>query len=67
VTLDREVRLSQRRRIAVSAALRTGTQAAWDFTPAYGASRRYIRNHMDLADIERMARYPPPERRAPFA
>jgi len=66
-TLDREVRLSQRRRIAVSAALRTGAQAAWDFTPAYDASRRYIRNHMDLADIERMARYPPPERRVPFA
>jgi choline-sulfatase len=66
-TLDREVRLSQRRRIAVSAALRTGTPAAWDFTPAYGASRRYIRNHMDLGDIERLARYPPPERRAPFA
>jgi len=65
--LDREVRLSQQRRIAVSAALRTGTQAAWDFTPAYNASRRYIRNHMDLADIERMARYPPPQRRAPFA
>jgi len=51
----------------VSAALRTGAQAAWDFTPAYDASRRYIRNHMDLADIERMARYPPPERRVPFA
>jgi choline-sulfatase len=66
-TLDREVRQSQRRRIAVSDALRTGTPASWDYAPAYDASRRYIRNHMDLADLEKMARYPPAERRAPFA
>jgi choline-sulfatase len=57
--LDREVRQSQRRRIAVADALRTGTPASWDFAPAYDASRRYIRNHMDLADLETMARYPP--------
>jgi choline-sulfatase len=57
--LDREVRQSQRRRIAVSEALGTGTPAGWDFTPAYDASRRYIRNHMDLADLEEMARFPP--------
>src|SRR5262245_55618045 len=56
-TLDREVRQSQQRRIAVAAALRTGHQVSWDFNPAYGASRRYIRNHMDLGDLERMARY----------
>ncbi len=66
-TLDREVRQSQRRRIAVSEALGTGTPAPWDFTPAYDASRRYIRNHMDLADLEEMTRFPPVERRAPFA
>jgi len=66
-TLDREVRQSQQRRIAVCGALRTGTQAPWDFTPAYDASRRYIRNHGDLADLEEMARYPPVKRRAPFA
>jgi choline-sulfatase len=65
-TLDREVRQSQQRRTAVSGALRTGTPAPWDFTPAYDAPRRYIRNHRDLADLERMARYPPVERRAPF-
>jgi choline-sulfatase len=64
-TLDREVRQSQRRRIAVSEALGTGTQTPWDFTPRYGASRRYIRNHMNLADLEKMARFPPVERRAP--
>jgi choline-sulfatase len=58
-TLDREVRQSQQRRIAVGEALRIGTQAPWDFTPTYDASRRYIRNHGDLADFEARARYPP--------
>jgi choline-sulfatase len=58
--LDHEVRQSQRRRIAVNRALGVGTQAPWDFTPAYEASRVYIRNHMDLADLEQLARYPRP-------
>jgi choline-sulfatase len=57
--LDRAVRLSQRRRRAVDAALRAGSQAPWDFAPAYDAAHRYIRGHMDLADLERQARYPP--------
>jgi choline-sulfatase len=65
--LDGEVRQSQQRRFAVGEALGIGTQAPWDFAPAYGASRRYIRGHMNLADLEEMARFPPVERRAPFA
>jgi len=64
VALERVVRQSQRRRIAADGALGTGTQTPWDFTPAYDASRRYIRNHTDLADLEQMARYPPVERRS---
>jgi choline-sulfatase len=57
--LDREVRMSQRQRIAVMRALGTGTPAPWDFTPAYDAPRRYIRNHMDLGELEALARFPP--------
>jgi choline-sulfatase len=57
-TLDREVRQSQQRRFAVGQALGIGTQAPWDFTPAYDASHRYIRNHMDLGQLEDMARSP---------
>ncbi len=60
-TLDREVRQSQQRRLTVSRALGTGVQTPWDFAPTYDASRRYIRNHMDLADLEEMARFPPVE------
>jgi choline-sulfatase len=48
-----------RRRLAVAEALGTGAQAPWDFSPPYDAARRYIRNHMDLGDLEQMARFPP--------
>ena len=61
-TLDREVRQSQQRRLAVGKALGAGVQTPWDFTPAYDASRRYIRNHMDLAELEELARFPPVQR-----
>ncbi len=57
--VDREVRLSQQRRHAVARALGTGVQAPWDFSPPYDAGRRYIRNHMDLGELEAMARFPP--------
>jgi choline-sulfatase len=57
--LDAEVRLSQRRRRAVTRALGTGVQAPWDFSPSYDGARRYIRNHMDLGTLEDMARFPP--------
>jgi choline-sulfatase len=57
--LDRAVRLSQQRRRAVSAALAKPPLAPWDFAPPYDASRKYIRNHLDLGDLERMARFPP--------
>jgi choline-sulfatase len=58
-TIDREVRESQQRRMAVVRALGMGAETSWDFSPPYDASRRYVRNYMDLGDLERMARYPP--------
>jgi choline-sulfatase len=58
-TVDHEVRLSQQRRLAVTRALGTGAQTSWDFSPPYDAARRYIRNHMDLGELERIARFPP--------
>jgi choline-sulfatase len=57
--LDRQVRESQRRRMVVSDALDTGVQTPWDYEPAYDASRRYIRRHLDLGELEAMARFPP--------
>jgi choline-sulfatase len=56
--IDAEVRRSQRRRHAVGRALGRGRQTAWDYAPPYDASRRYVRNHMDLGALEAGARYP---------
>jgi choline-sulfatase len=58
--IDHEVRLSQRRRRTVVEALGEGRRTSWDYEPPYDASRRYIRNHMDLGELESVARYPTP-------
>ena len=57
-SLDRAVRDSQRRRRLVDAALMTGTTKPWDYQPFRDATRQYIRNTMDLDDLESMARFP---------
>ncbi len=56
--LDADVRASQRRRRLVDAALTKGAIRAWDFQPFRDASRQYMRNSMDLDDLERSARFP---------
>src|SRR5271166_6312607 len=56
--LDADVRLSQRRRRMVAAALNEGEIRAWDFQPFRDAARQYIRNSMDLDDLEAKARFP---------
>ena len=57
-TLDAEVRASQRRRRLVDAALSKGENRAWDFQPFRDASKQYMRNSMDLDDLEATARFP---------
>ena len=49
---------SQRRRRLVDGALRQGRFNAWDFQPYQDASGMYMRNHLDLNDLERRARFP---------
>ncbi|MBV8653917.1 MAG: choline-sulfatase, partial [Alphaproteobacteria bacterium] len=49
---------SQRRRHLVAAALQEGAHRSWDFQPYRDASRDYVRNHLDLDDIEAAARFP---------
>jgi choline-sulfatase len=61
--LDARIRDSQSRRRLVGAALNRGEVQAWDFQPFRNASREYIRNTMDLDDLEAMARFPPAARR----
>jgi len=55
---DNQVRESQARRWVVYEALRNGDYYPWDFQPLQKASERYMRNHMDLNDLEENKRYP---------
>lgn len=56
--LDRAVRTSQQRRRSIESALSQGVREPWDYQPRFDASTRYIRNHMDLLDLEATARFP---------
>jgi choline-sulfatase len=55
---DAQVRASQARRWVVYEALREGGYYPWDYQPLQKASERYMRNHMDLNNVEEDARYP---------
>ncbi|WP_367281138.1 choline-sulfatase [Sneathiella sp.] len=55
---DKEVRQSQARRWIVYEALRNGTYYPWDYQPSKNASERFMRNHMDLNDVEAKQRFP---------
>ncbi|MGY3438248.1 MULTISPECIES: choline-sulfatase [unclassified Marinovum] len=55
---DAEVRKSQARRWVVYEALRNGAYYPWDYQPLQNASDRYMRNHMDLNEVEENQRFP---------
>jgi choline-sulfatase len=56
--LDRAVRDSQHRRRLVDAALMTGTTKPWDYQPFRDATKQYMRNTIDLDELEAKSRYP---------
>ncbi len=55
---DAAVRESQARRWVVYEALRVGGYFPWDYQPLQKASERYMRNHMDLNEVEERQRFP---------
>ena len=55
---DENVRESQARRSIVYAALRNGNYFPWDYQPLQDASERYMRNHMNLDNLENETRFP---------
>ncbi len=55
---DAAVRESQARRWVVYEALRNGDYYPWDYQPLQKASERYMRNHMDLNEVEENQRFP---------
>jgi choline-sulfatase len=38
----------------------SGRHTSWDFQPHADASRQYVRNHLDLNEVEASRRFPPP-------
>lgn len=58
--IHQQVLASQRRRRFVAEALALGTLKSWDHQPLVDASQQYMRNHIDLDDLERRARFPQP-------
>ena len=59
--LHEQVVASQTRRRFIGAANMLGAHHAWDYQPPHDASRRYIRNHLDLDALEARARFPLPQ------
>jgi choline-sulfatase len=55
---DAAVRESQARRWVVYEALRNGSYFPWDYQPLQDASERYMRNHMNLDELEGNQRFP---------
>ncbi|MGR3453384.1 choline-sulfatase [Pseudooceanicola sp.] len=55
---DAKVRQSQARRWVVYEALRNGDYYPWDHQPLKKASERFMRNHMDLNNVEEGQRFP---------
>jgi len=56
-----EVIASQRSRTLVRNSLAKGAQTSWDFQPHTDAANRYMRNHLDLNEVEFASRYPKPD------
>ena len=56
--VERAVRESQQARLAVFRALQQGVTYPWDFQPSRPASLQYTRNTMDVAERDRMSRFP---------
>jgi choline-sulfatase len=56
--LTTEVLADQARRRFIDRSLRQGAFTPWDFTPPRDSSQEYMRNHLDLNEVERSARWP---------
>ena len=50
----------QRNRRFIDRALRSGTFQPWDYQPPGDAVNQFMRNHLDLNDVEHGARFPKP-------
>lgn len=58
--LRQRVLESQRARRFAWSAVMEGKHTSWDYQPHTDASRQYMRNHLDLNEVEAGRRFPPP-------
>ena len=58
--LKRQIIHSQNQRRFVHAATRIGRVHSWDYQVVNDAAQRFVRNHLQLDDLEARARYPRP-------
>jgi choline-sulfatase len=58
VQLRADVLADQSRRRLVDKAMRSGDFTPWDYSPPRNAANEYMRNHLDLNEVERTARWP---------
>ncbi|MBV1790573.1 choline-sulfatase [Marinobacterium sp. D7] len=56
--ITQRVLISQRRRRMIAQAHKLGIEPKWDHQPMVDASISYMRNNMDLDDLEKRARFP---------
>ncbi len=60
-SLHQKILASQKRRRLVQQAMMIGQHTPWDFQPHQEASQKYMRNHLDLNELEHATRFPSPE------
>ena len=56
--ITRDVIISQKRRRMIAQAHKQGIEPKWDHQPIFDASQMYMRNNIDLDDLEKRARFP---------
>lgn len=56
--ITQTVLTSQKRRRLIAEAHKQGVEPKWDHQPFFDASTQYMRNNIDLDDLERRARFP---------
>lgn len=56
--LTQDVLTSQRRRRLIVKAMNKGKKTPWDHQPIFESSEMYMRNHIDLDDLESRSRFP---------
>jgi choline-sulfatase len=56
--MTQDVLISQRRRRLIVKAMNKGKKITWDHQPIFDSSEMYMRNHIDLDDLESRSRFP---------